>query len=343
MSLPLLLALVWPVEADAQNAGVAGRVVDAGGVPLGDVVVRVSIAGRSTLSGPDGSFGLLGLPPGAAVLTFERIGFTARADTFGLRAGEVLEVEVRLSETAVALDAIVVRTDESSLPTWLIENGFAARRADGRGLLHRTRRELSMQGGRDLAEVLRLVPGVRIRRRSDYGSELLIERGPDTAPCRVSVYLNGSAVDFGRFNWTGVDGQRGTRPLRFDDLLRLDQVDGIELYGPDESPIAAETDCGALILWSAELRPRLDEPFTGEVRGTVVYEDGAVPVRGAHVSIPALARSSRSDEHGSFTFPALPAGRYTIEVRVADAEPWTSTIEVLAFSALDFVFEVGRR
>jgi hypothetical protein len=244
-------------------------------------------------------------------------------------------LEVRLTQRAVELKsiAVVVRNDE--LSPWLTANGFASRRAQGRGFLHMTRQDLTFQSSRNLDQVLRRVSGLRIRRLTDGGSEILIEPSPraDGRPCQVGVYLNGSAVEFGRFNWSGVrPTQRASRPMRFDDLLHLDEIDGIELYGPEESPVASETDCGAVLLWSSDLRPNLDEPLVGAIQGSVSREGSKEPVAGARVVLNPSTVSVVTGSDGSFSVPDIAPGLYEVIVEIEGASAWRTAVQVKAFA-----------
>lgn len=52
-----------------------------------------------------------------------------------------------------------------------------------------------------------------------------------------------------------------------------------------------------------------------------VLADSARPISGADVSIPALARDTRTDSAGRFRFSALPAGRHLIQIRALGYQP----------------------
>jgi hypothetical protein len=65
------------------------------------------------------------------------------------------------------------------------------------------------------------------------------------------------------------------------------------------------------------------------LRGRVVSPDSAgAPTPAAEITIPALARSTRTADDGSFSFEALPAGRHEVLARKLGFEPATRTVTV---------------
>lgn len=347
MCFSAILTAVAAGPAHAQQAGgVAGRVVDRSGAPIADVAVHAEPAQRRTVTNEAGRFTLLGLPAGDQEISFELIGYTVQHDVVSIRPNQVLELEVTLSQRAVELEGIAVSVRESEISPWLASNGFASRRAQGRGIVHMTKQDLTFQSSRDLDELLRRVSGLRVRRLADGGSEILIDPSPrpDGRPCKVGVYLNGSSVEFGRFNWSGVrPTQRASRPLRFDDLLRLDEVDGIELYGPDESPVASENECGALLLWSTDLRRSLDEPLVGAVHGSVLREGSGEAVVGARVVLDPMTLSAVTAGDGSFAIPDVAPGVYEATVEVEGTSAWTTSVHVKAFGITELRVLISTR
>lgn len=230
------------------------------------------------------------------------------------------------------------------LSPWLVSTGFASRRAEAKGLLHLARREIALESARTVIDVLRRVPGVRIRRLADGGSQILLDPtlDPDGGQCEVGVYLNGSAVDFGRFNLSGPGvRQPASRPVRVDDILPLHDIDGLELYAPDASPVMSQSTCGALLLWSAQLRRTVDEPLRGGVRGSVTGDADGAPVAGARVTLRPLDVTRTTDQTGVFVFDDVPPGRYDLTVEVAGAPPWSAELTVKAFAVFELDVRVG--
>lgn len=341
----VLVALTLiPCPSAAQRSGIVGRVLDVNtGSPISGATVSI-VGAATTQTNAAGYFSLLGLPAGDLQIQAAALGYAQAQENISVAAGQVVEVELRLASRPIELGGILVEGSASEISPWLVSSGFAARRADGEGLLHFTQRDLRFQTGSNLADVLRHVHGVRIRRLSNGGSQLLLDPSPnpDGSPCPVDIYLNGSAVEFGEFHWTGVrPTQRAMRPLRFDDLLRLEEVDGMELYGPGASPVASAAGCGALLLWSSDLRNNLDEPLLGSINGQVRDADG-LPLVGAEIALHPLDLKALTDEGGRFSFPDLAPGLYRLVLQATDLPSWESEVLVKAFAASEIDIRVSR-
>ncbi len=342
VSVAAMTALAAPVAA--QLSSVLGRVIDqVSRAPIPGVAVRLLTGGRTVLTNDAGYFAAHGLEPGLHVFETNVLGYVARQDMIQLRPNEELEVEIRLSQEAIVLEGLVATVRSGAVSSWLASKGFPQRREQGFALSHLTQRDVTLQSARTLAELIEQVPGARIRNRADAGSELWIEPSPlpDGRPCRVGTYLNGSEVELGRFNWTGISHrQRSSRPLRFSDLLQLDEIDGLELYGPADSPIASDKYCGALLLWSDFYRTQVDEPFTGAVQGVLVREETNTPVAGARITLLPIGLSALTDSQGKFTFPEVVPGTYQLTVETADLPLWRGAVEVKAYGTVTLMLRV---
>lgn len=112
----LSAALVLPAgRAAAQETGAAaGRVLSPAGEPVeGAAVTATPAAGggvRRTTSGADGSWRLAGLRPGRWTLRAARISFASGAAQVQVTAGGEARADLRLSEQALVLDAVEVRS-----------------------------------------------------------------------------------------------------------------------------------------------------------------------------------------------------------------------------------------
>lgn len=343
----LALAFLLAAQAGAQQPMLTGRVLDGEtGALLQGVEVTIRGAGRVVLTDERGLFRFGGLAAGTHWLEFRRLGYGERADSVTLTEDDVeLEVEVRLSTRPVAMQPLRVTVRAGALDVWLASKGFPQRRAESRALLHTTHDEIGRTTVRSLNDLLRRVPEVRIRRFADGGGEIRLEPSPlpSGEPCPVSVYLNGYAVEFGRLNWSGGRWDlRASRPIRYDDLVPLADIDGIELYGPGESPVAAESVCGTLLLWSRVLRPQLDEPFTGRLHGAVVDDATGAVVAGVTVRLTPGLHEVVTDGRGLFAFPSLPPGEYRMEADYPDAAPWRGALTVKAFGTTEVELRLER-
>jgi len=82
----------------------------------------------------------------------------------------------------------------------------------------------------------------------------------------------------------------------------------------------AVTATGCLVATLAEAQGSL---FTGRVLDSL-----QTPLVGAEVSLPALAKSQRTDERGEFRVTGVPAGEHVVQVRMPGYAPKVDTIEV---------------
>jgi hypothetical protein len=340
-----VLSSLRSTDASAQTAGVLGTVRTVSGEPIAGVLVTIVDLERRAVTAHDGYFAMLGLTPGTYRIRFEMIGFEAVQQVIDVTAEVVSALDATLTEDAVELPSILVEAKPESMTPWLNERGFGLRRYQGHGVMFRTQRDLRFQSGRDLAEVLRQSQDVYIRRLSDYGSELYIGGDPreDPEACPADVYLNGAWVELGNFRWTGARRQTGMRPLRFDDLLRIDDVDAIEVYPRGESPVGVERDCGALLLWSERLRKNLDEPFVGELNGSVIDAGSGEGIEAADVTLHPGEHTASTGADGRFRFTDIAPGEYTLTVNVAPGEPpWSTTVGVKAFGAVSLTVTIDK-
>ena len=106
----LALQLLTASTLQAQGTGtVRGRVLAAGSQrPVSDVQVTISGTTLRALSGPEGRFTIPNVPVGTRTVGLRRIGFEPASRTVALTAGQTVDVEVALTETASQLDAVVV-------------------------------------------------------------------------------------------------------------------------------------------------------------------------------------------------------------------------------------------
>ena len=113
----LLTAAGSPAEdGTLARASVQGQVVDnLSGKSLEGVNVLVVGSSAGTATGPQGRF-YIDLTPGEYRLLFQRVGYTDRvSDSFRLLPGQQLLVEIRLKESAVPLEEILVVGERKSV------------------------------------------------------------------------------------------------------------------------------------------------------------------------------------------------------------------------------------
>ena len=101
----IILALLSPAPAAAQDGVISGVVTGAGGQPLASAQVHVLGTSIRVATDASGRFRVASVPGAQANLQVRRIGY--RLETVAARVGDT-NVQVRMSEQSVALDAVVI-------------------------------------------------------------------------------------------------------------------------------------------------------------------------------------------------------------------------------------------
>lgn len=101
----IVLGLLGPAPAAAQDGVISGVVLGAGGQPLASAQVHVLGTSLRVATDASGRFRVAGVPGSQASLQVRRIGY--RMEVVPARVGDT-EVQVRLNEQSVALDAVVI-------------------------------------------------------------------------------------------------------------------------------------------------------------------------------------------------------------------------------------------
>lgn len=92
---------------------------------------------------------------------------------------------------------------------------------------------------------------------------------------------------------------------------------------------------GPLIGLALAWAPSLAISQTGTFQGIVTRDTLDVRVPRAEIRLPAIGRTTSSDENGEFRINAVPAGRYLVTVRTLGFQFFTDTIEIRAAKILD--------
>ena len=111
VSLALALAIGWtPNHVAAQSAGtLVGTVTDAASRrPLEAAQVYIPGTGIGALTNAAGRFLLLNVPAGEYTLTAELVGYRSGEQTVTVGAGQSVQIDIGLAQTAITLDEIVV-------------------------------------------------------------------------------------------------------------------------------------------------------------------------------------------------------------------------------------------
>src|SRR5687768_15192970 len=107
--LVLMLCGLGAAHAQQQTGRITGRLTDAtGNRPLAGVQVFIPPTGIGNITDPNGRFMLLNVPVGQGTLTAQLVGYRQADAVVTVRAGELATVNLTLTETAIALDEVVV-------------------------------------------------------------------------------------------------------------------------------------------------------------------------------------------------------------------------------------------
>ena len=249
----VLALLAAPLAAQT----VRGRVLDAAsGEGVAQAAVQaLSAEGRDVgraRTAADGSF-VLQLRAAASVrIQAQRAGYrTTLTDALPVAVREAVEVEVRLSTTALALEPLrVTARVEPPRRRNLELNGFYERERAGIGKYVR-REEIELRPSRNLAEVLARVQGTAIQYQGSKqyiyfprnGRPVLRQsfRGPPQNACLPRLYVDGARVTYDANNDINA-------------VVNPGQVEAIEVFrGPAEIPVQyndSNSMCGVILIWT---------------------------------------------------------------------------------------------
>ena len=227
----------------SQNGNVIGVVRDVDtDRPVIGAVVRLREAGRSTTTNSRGLFVLNEVPAGLEVIEVEVLGYEDIVRPLQIYGGRSQQIEVLASSQPFELDPILVTVRSR---TWFSDRaGLESRMAIGAG--HFILREdlEDRPGATTLGDVLRDVPGVRVRRQGGgiNGQYIVQLRGAANMAneaCTPNIFVD--AVPLGRDSGL------------FSDILSFD-IEVVEVYrGASEVPgeySGGDSRCGVVAVWT---------------------------------------------------------------------------------------------
>lgn len=241
VSAGLLVSSGTPAIAGGQSFGdLHGVVHDSLGG--GIVGAQVSLDGSATRisTGSDGEFRFPALPTGEVTVHVRRLGYRPGSARARIAAGGSTRLELNLSPLAARMPVVEVRGRGQAYDSRLA--GFNARRQKKVGHFV-TRERLDAMSSARFVDVLREIPGVRMR----------VLRGGVT-----TVTIRGSRCSPLVF----IDGFPATAGVMDLDMIDLASVEGIEVYSgvatvPAEfSSVRGLESCGVVAIWSRPFRNR---------------------------------------------------------------------------------------
>jgi len=242
MSAALASVCVLSGNARAQTSEgvIKGIVRDSVGSPIGFAEIAVVGSELRTFADAAGRFRLADVPFGEIDLRVRRLGYKPSISTVVFPVGSNPDIELRLAVAPDYLPDVKVTARAEVYEARLA--GFKERSKKGVGHFI-TRERLEQMNSYRFIDVIREVPGVRMRPLRGGGSSITL-RG---AQCSPLVFVDGSPASAGIVDL---------------EMFDLSTVDGIEIYSglaslPAEFAAARGAErCGVVAIWSRPYRPK---------------------------------------------------------------------------------------
>jgi len=233
-------AAVLPATARSQALQnqasiVVAFVTDTAGRPLEGAEVQVVGTSLGGKTDDQGRVALLAVPAGKAVLRLRHLGFAEQTVHISVTPGSLDEGRYKLLPVATNLSDVTIRASELK-PQRYAKTGrfdeFYRRRAEGMGTFF-TREDIDARAAQKSEDLVRMVPGVRIRYRGStpYIQFLRCET--------VNVYIDGIRSH---------DGFRDFSSLSPLDIEAMEVYQGMATVPPEFSP--EPNDCAAIVVWT---------------------------------------------------------------------------------------------
>ncbi len=225
--------------AAAPQVRVIGRVVDAeSGAPVPQARVWFLTGGEreggtqvlwSGLTDDVGAFASPGIVAIGFSLRVEALGFKTAAGNVEPEGQREVEVRVTLTPEPLGVDSVAVVSARSSR---LATAGFYERRLRGQG--HGiSREEFERRRPSRASDLFRLMPGVQLQHSRRGGAPLVRYRG-----CQADIVLDGVPL---------------TAPTAVDDILSVDDIEGVEVHSGVFFPASVgAASCATVMIWTRE-------------------------------------------------------------------------------------------
>lgn len=220
------------VEAPPPNRAVIyGRAIDTTGRPIMGVHIELVGTRKSAITRDDGLFVIRDLSPDIYIVSAKRLGFDARVFDVRVTGGEIVQMGLEMERQAQLLE--VVRVDEVAFKPERLAyttkfDEFYFRREKGGGTFL-DRDQLESAGARDIYDLFRTVPGMRVR-SSGWEQSLSMSSCPSPL-----IYFDGVLTSH---SLVGIND------------MRLSDIEAIEVYrSMSTMPTAAKAGCGAIFFW----------------------------------------------------------------------------------------------
>jgi hypothetical protein len=263
----ILLGLAFgsPLIAQDRTPGVVyGRVVDR---QSGDPVVAADLwlegIDIRRVSDSDGRFDFGNVAPGAYMLHIRHIGYQEISDTLTVGAGKYLDMDVQMAPKAIELEPLVVVAEYEGGSKM---RGFYERKRMTMGSFI-TREDVERQHNFEVSDLFRHVRGMHVvpaysPTGLNLGYHVLMRDN-----CRPTVFIDGA--------------ETMSLSMSLDQMVRPDEIQGIEVYRGPETPVQFQRNtCGAILIWT---RP-------GRATGGIALWKGLLIVGAAVTAILIFSR-----------------------------------------------------
>ncbi|MFC1790884.1 carboxypeptidase regulatory-like domain-containing protein [Gemmatimonadota bacterium] len=249
MLVTLGLALAaFPGSSPAQAQLIQGQVIVSGDtLPVEGAELTLIGPGEQPLlkvqSDENGQFRMPVPRPGSYRVVAERIGFVTVSVPVAVEdEEEVVVVEIRMSETAIPLEPLVVVARRRIRPGSLDEFYERMERNTQRGLGHFvTAEDVEAAPPFNTSALFRAVPRMEVRPSGPSDNDVFMRVGGEL--CRPDIYLDGLPVML-------------PEEFLFDNLVSVVDLEGVEIYRGQLERVEgySPSTCGLILLWRKEDR-----------------------------------------------------------------------------------------
>jgi hypothetical protein len=218
-------------------AKVTGRVINQSGAPIAGARVQMDETASATVTGNDGRFMLDSVPTGTQTVSVRKLGYTVTDKAVEVSLNMPGPISVVMENYIPTLTAVVTvaqrDVDEEKI-------GFTRRKRQGMGVYREG--DQIPRGTSSLATALSSVPGLKIERSTDAGSEGLHITAAGSTECLNFV------VD-------GMPWREDAGGESITDYVRPEELQALELYSastvPPEFNLSPMSNCKVLVLWTS--------------------------------------------------------------------------------------------
>ena len=197
--------------------------------------VRVEGMDDPAFTDREGHFRIDGIPVGWYRVLIRRIGYEARVDTISIPTNSVLAVQISLARQPVVLQPLEIVVRSATLE----RNGFYERAQQGYSGVYLDRAKIEEMRAGSVTHLFQGINGIRVIYDGLYGARVLVNQVVSVVD---TVHGGGCQPAF----W--IDGVRST--MRSPDVMRLDELEGVEIYRRAGAPGKFIDPCGTILFWT---------------------------------------------------------------------------------------------